>query len=154
MFIRSGLDEESAETPQVSERSQIANENENSQRLVDQDFTDLLSYSFAERTCSLRQSSVGSYRACLPKEEDIWSAKFILCGCRPRTLGVTLVPFTRKWLFSSVRSFAKTSAYFGFCVDVTAHLRRERLGMWPESWNLGFRSRRRWVSRNARKESL
>ena len=54
-FRRSGVDEESAETPQVCEMSDIADGVESSQRLVEQDFTDLPSCLFSERVCSLRQ---------------------------------------------------------------------------------------------------
>ena len=57
MFIRSGIDEESAQTPEVCEMSEIADEVEISQRLVDQDSTDLPSCSFSERVCNLRQRS-------------------------------------------------------------------------------------------------
>ena len=55
--MRSGIDEESAETHEVCEMSEIADEVEISQRFVDQDFTDLPSCSFSELVCSLRQKS-------------------------------------------------------------------------------------------------
>ena len=57
MFQRSGFGEESAETPQVFEMSNVADEVEESQRLVDQDSTDLPSCSFSKRVCSLRKKN-------------------------------------------------------------------------------------------------
>ena len=41
---------------------------------------------FVFRTCVQSQTEAWSYWARLPNGEDIWSAKFVLCGCRLRTL--------------------------------------------------------------------
>ena len=70
MFIRSGIDEESAETPQVCGVFEVADEVESSQRLVGQDFTDLPTCSFSIRVCSFIQES-GAYWPCLPNGDDI-----------------------------------------------------------------------------------
>ena len=70
-FKKPKIDEESAETPQVCEKSEIADQVESSQRIVDQDFTDLPSCSSSERVCSSLRQRNGVVLGCHPNGEDI-----------------------------------------------------------------------------------
>ena len=147
MFISSGIDEESAETPQVCEMSEIANEVESSQRLVDQDFTDLLSCSFSERGCSLRQRS-GVVLGLSSKQRGY--LKCIVCSLRQQSEDIMRHTGTVH-AKEAVLECPLCCHTFSFLWSLPRHYISHKERMHEEcDLNRCFRSRRRWGWRNDR----